>query len=184
MASPQLNLGLLLMLVSSLVAMVMVAPSTGEQNDLMVIHLRGERIRLTAEANGSVNVYRQAEQQISNAQQSRTTTTTTVATPNLDYVASDLEYELILKKLQQLSESNVKTESDSECGICLDELKQQQEENSSELPPPSRALRLTCKHDFHLRCIEKWGATGRTMGKNCPICKAPVRLNEATLLDD
>lgn len=116
-----------------------------------------------------------------------------------DYVVSDLEFELVLRRLIKLApqielisdsgsdhkddngEQHASTSGDenfrsSECFICLEEFAASDEAakavEAGELP---KTVRLLCKHEFHTGCILAWFKANMASSRRCPVCMNLMR---------
>lgn len=127
-----------------------------------------------------------------------------------DYVVSDLEFELVLRRLREEADATTTTpepvptgaegqlessrelrpnaslelDSSRECFICLEEFAASPSEDQANhlSAPDSTGLVLYCRHKFHRHCIEAWLGTGQKTAKRCPICKHLLRLADGSPL--
>lgn len=113
-----------------------------------------------------------------------------------DYVITELEYQMVLKRLGSLSSSDGEQRADSSGGAsghseASSESDQDNDHHHDEVDS-SRGPRndidctlclaaldsetlemvgLICRHRFHRACIQKWLASGDPNTKRCPICR-------------
>ena len=88
----------------------------------------------------------------------------------ITYTLDDIE--LIDNDADEISEN-------SKCVICLDKLKEkEEEEKKSEKDENKRQIaKLKCNHYFHKKCISNWFDEK----PDCPICRGTVVTNEETV---
>jgi len=63
-------------------------------------------------------------------------------------------------KIKQIKYHKVKNESETECPICLENLKTNEYQRT-----------LDCKHCFHKKCIDRWFKKDNDC---CPMCRATI----------